>query len=173
MKEALVLTSFLGALNTTVTTTTTVAPVDITEMNIYEIQEAVDDGYLTYEKIMNIYLERIDEYNDQYNAVLYVNKNAIEEAKKADKEYKENGRDSMLFGLPILVKDNIDVKGMPTTAGTKAFPKNVEALNSPAPRDVGISFPSLDACICFLLRAIFEAVSRTKSKFCKTASLNK
>lgn len=136
MKEALVLTSFLGALNTTVTTTTTVAPVDITEMNIYEIQEAVDDGYLTYEKIMNIYLERIEEYNDQYNAVLYVNENAIEEAKKADKEYKENGRDSMLFGLPILVKDNIDVKGMPTTAGTKALKDNYPKENAPAVQNI-------------------------------------
>lgn len=136
MKEALVLTSFLGALNSNVATTKTEAPVDITEMNIYEIQEAVDDGYLTYEKIMNIYLERIEEYNDQYNAVLYINENAIEEAKKADQEYKENGRSSMLFGLPILVKDNIDVKGMPTTAGTKALKDNYPKQNAPAVQNI-------------------------------------
>ena len=73
LKEALILTTMLGALNSApATEPVTVSSVDITEMNIYEIQEAVDDGYLTYEKIMKMYLERIDEYNDQYNAVLYV-----------------------------------------------------------------------------------------------------
>ena len=125
--------AMLGALNTTTKTTgPTEASVDITTMNIYEIQEAVDDGYLTYEKIMKIYLERIEKYNSKYNAVLYINENALEEAKKADEEYQKNGRKSMLYGLPILVKDNIDVKGMPTTGGTKALSDNYPKENAPA-----------------------------------------
>jgi len=137
LKEALILTTLLGTLNSTVTTDElTEVSVDITEMNIYEIQEAVDDGYLTYEKIMNIYLERIEEYDEQYNAVLYVNEKALEQAKQADIEYKKNGRNSMLFGLPILVKDNIDVKGMPTTAGTKALSDNYPKENSPAIQNI-------------------------------------
>ena len=55
MKELLVLTTLLGTVNSSVNqevTTTTISTVDLTEMNIYEIQEAVDDGYLTYEQIM-------------------------------------------------------------------------------------------------------------------------
>ena len=50
MKELLVLTTLLGTVNSSVNqevTTTTISTVDLTEMNIYEIQEAVDDGYLT------------------------------------------------------------------------------------------------------------------------------
>ena len=35
-------------------------------MSITEIQEAIDDGYLTYEELMKIYLDRIDKYNDKY-----------------------------------------------------------------------------------------------------------
>lgn len=137
LKELLVLTTFLGAINSDVTTTNpTEASVNITEMNIYEIQEAVDDGYLTYEKIMKIYLERIEEYNDQYNAVLYVNENALEEAREADEEYQKNGRKSLIFGLPILVKDNIDVKGMPTTAGTTALKDNYPNKNAPAVQNI-------------------------------------
>ena len=55
LKEALILTTLLGTLNSTpATEPVTVSSMDITEMNIYEIQEAVDEGYLTYEKIMNI-----------------------------------------------------------------------------------------------------------------------
>lgn len=139
MKELMVLTTLLGTINSGVNqevTTTTISTVDITEMNIYEIQEAVDDGYLTYEQIMNIYLERIEEYNDDNNAVLYINENAIEEAKKADQEYKENGRSSLIFGLPILVKDNIDVKGMPTTGGTKGLSDNYPKENAPAVQNI-------------------------------------
>lgn len=137
LKEVLVFTSLIGALNTTpIENTNTTAVVDITEMNIYEIQEAVDDGYLDYETIMKIYLERIESYNDKYNAVLYVNKDALEQAKKADEEYEKNGRTSMLFGLPILVKDNIDVKGMPTTAGTTALKDNYPKANAPAVQNI-------------------------------------
>lgn len=139
MKEMMILTTFLGTINSNInpeTTTMTIAPVDITNMNIYEIQEAVDDGYLTYEQIMQIYLERIEEYNDDNNAVLYVNKDALKQAKKADEVYQKEGRSSMLFGLPILVKDNIDVKGMPTTAGTKALSDNYPKENAPAVQNI-------------------------------------
>lgn len=137
MKEALVLTAFLGTINQNVMANEpTEAAVDLTKMNIYEIQEAVDDGYLTYEKIMEIYLDRIDKYNGKYNAVLNVNKNALEEARKKDEEYKRQGRSSLLFGLPILVKDNIDVKGLPTTAGTKALKENYPKENAPAVQNI-------------------------------------
>ncbi len=137
MKEALVLAAFLGTINQNVMANEpTEAAVDLTKMNIYEIQEAVDDGYLTYEKIMQIYLDRIDKYNGKYNAVLNVNKNALEEAKQKDEEYKRQGRSSLLFGLPILVKDNIDVKGLPTTAGTKALKDNYPKENAPAVQNI-------------------------------------
>ncbi len=97
------------------------AIVDINELNIYEIQEYVDKGYLTYEKIVKLYLDRINEYNEQYNALITINENALEEAKKLDIEYQEKGRRNLIFGLPVIVKDNIDVKGLPTTNGTKAL----------------------------------------------------
>ncbi len=109
----------------------TTSSVDVTEMKITEIQQAVDDGYLTYENIMRIYLERIEKYNEKYNAVLTLNKDALKLAKEKDQEYKKSGRTSMVFGLPILVKDNIDVKGLPTTAGTKALKDNYPKKNAP------------------------------------------
>ena len=97
------------------------AVVDINELNIYEIQEYVDKGYLTYEKIVRLYLDRIEAYNEQYNALITINENAIEEAKKLDLEYQESGRRSLIHGLPVIVKDNIDVKGMPTTNGASGL----------------------------------------------------
>ena len=97
------------------------AVIDINELNIYEIQEYVDKGYLTYEKIVSLYLDRIEAYNEQYNALITINENAIAEAKKLDLEYQESGRRSLIHGLPVIVKDNIDVKGMPTTNGASGL----------------------------------------------------
>lgn len=97
------------------------AVVDINNLSIKELQDYVDKGYLTYEKITRLYLDRIEAYNEKYNAIITVNENAIEEAKKLDIEYKQNGRKSLIYGLPLMVKDNIDVKGLPTTNGTKAL----------------------------------------------------
>ena len=113
------------------------APVDITNMDIYEIQDAIDDGYLTYETLVKLYLDRINVYDKTYNAIITVNKNAIKEARKCDEIYKKNGRSSDLFCIPIIVKDNIDVKGMPTTVGTKALSD---------------SYPKKDAKVIELLR---------------------
>ena len=97
------------------------AIVDINELNIYEIQEYVDKGYLTYEKIVKLYLDRIATYNEQYNALITINENALEEAQKLDLEYQESGRRSLIHGLPVIVKDNTDVKGMPTTNGASGL----------------------------------------------------
>ena len=46
----------------------TEAPVDVTKMSLIEIEEAMDKGYITSEQLVNIYLERIEEYNDKFNA---------------------------------------------------------------------------------------------------------
>lgn len=101
------------------------APVDITKLNVYEIQEQIDKGYLTYELLIKLYLDRIEAYDSKYNAIISINENAIAEAKKCDLEYKEKGRSNILWCMPIIVKDNIDVKGMATTAGSKALKDSI------------------------------------------------
>ena len=104
--------------------------VDITNMDIFELQEAVDNDLINYEIITRLYLDRINEYDKNYKAIININENAIEEAKKCDEIYKKEGRNSILFGIPIIVKDNIDVKGLPTTAGAKSLSDNYPNNNS-------------------------------------------
>lgn len=108
----------------------TEAPIDILEMSIVEIQRAVDLGLINYETIARIYLERIEEYNDEFKAVISVNENIVEEAKRCDEEYSKNGRKSEFFGIPIILKDNIDYVGLPTTAGAKGLSDNYPKTNS-------------------------------------------
>ncbi len=116
---------FLGSANAL-----TKAPVDITTMSIEELLEAMDKGYLTSENLVNIYLERIDAYDDMFNSINQLNEHALEQAKELDDERAKGNLRGKLHGIPILVKCNIDVYGMPTTAGTKSLSDNYPVDNS-------------------------------------------
>lgn len=102
----------------------TKAPIDITKETVASLSKYLDEEIITSEQLINIYLERIKEYNDQYNALITINENAINEAKELDKERQNGNIKSSIHGIPIIVKDNIDVLGTATTAGSKALSDN-------------------------------------------------
>lgn len=108
----------------------TKAPVDVTTMSIDELLDAMDKGYLTSEALVNIYLERIEAYDKQFNSINQINEHALEQAKELDKERESGKLRGKLHGIPILVKCNIDVYGIPTTAGTKDLKDNYPKENS-------------------------------------------
>ncbi len=98
----------------------------IFEQDIPTIQSHVKSGDLSYEKLTQWYLYRIVKYeNDKnkfLNAVIHINPDAVNEARKKD-QYKSN-ENHPIYGMPILIKDNINTESMPTTAGAHAFKSN-------------------------------------------------
>ena len=102
----------------------TKAPIDITNETVASLSKSLDEEIITSEELINIYLERIKKYNNQYNALITINENAINEAKELDKERQNGNIKSSIHGIPIIVKDNIDVLGTATTAGSKALSDN-------------------------------------------------
>ena len=102
----------------------TKAPIDITKETVASLSKSLDEEIITSEELINIYLERIKKYNDQYNALITINENAINEAKELDKERLNGNIKSSIHGIPIIVKDNVDVLGTATTAGSKALSDN-------------------------------------------------
>tara|TARA_R110000868_G_scaffold98706_2_gene271758 strand:+ start:43952 stop:45631 length:1680 start_codon:yes stop_codon:yes gene_type:complete len=102
----------------------------ILEQNIPAIQAHIAAGDLTYENLVLFYLYRIYTYelnNDTtLNTILALNKNVVEEARMKDDSLAKGYISSRhpIYGMPILLKDNIDVKGMTTTAGSIAFLNN-------------------------------------------------
>ena len=99
----------------------------IIEQNIPSIQKNILSGKLTYEKLVLFYLYRIKkiEFNkDLYlNSIISINQNIILEAKEKDKN-KPTSIYS-LYGIPILLKDNINFDGLPTTAGSFLLKNNI------------------------------------------------
>ena len=102
----------------------TKAPIDITTSTISELENYITKGYITSEQLVNLYLDRINTYNDKYNAIRFINEDAIKEAKLLDEKLAKGEIVGPLHGIPIVVKTNIDVKGIPTTAGSKALEDN-------------------------------------------------
>ena len=95
--------------------------IDLASANITEINAAFDAGTLNSEKLVQLYLNRIDAYNKKgpaINAVLLLNPNAMVQARKLDAERLEKGRRSPMHGIPVVIKDNLDTADMPTTAGS-------------------------------------------------------
>ena len=97
---------------------------DLSTANIADINEAMDAGALSSEKLVQLYLNRIEAYDQKgpkINSIFYLNEAALAEAKALDEERLATGRRSLLHGIPVMVKDLIDVEGFPTTAGFKGF----------------------------------------------------
>lgn len=93
---------------------------ELSKASIPEIQAAIDSGKLTYEKLITLYLARIQAYDQKgpgLNTVIHLNPKALEEARALDAEFKDKGRRSPLHGIPVLAKDNFDTADMPTTGG--------------------------------------------------------
>ncbi len=88
---------------------------------IKEINAAFDARTLSSEQLVKLFLARIESYDrhgPQLNAVITVNPRALREARALDAERRRTGPRSVLHGISVVVKDNIDTADLPTTAGS-------------------------------------------------------
>ncbi|WP_256029111.1 amidase [Natronomonas aquatica] len=96
-------------------------PFDPIETTVTEIHAAMTEGRATAEALVEAYLSRIDEYDDDLNAILTVNDDAVARARRLDTRFETEGFVGPLHGVPIVLKDNHDTHDMPTTAGSTAL----------------------------------------------------
>jgi amidase len=100
------------------------APFGLLEATIDTIHEAYRSGQLTARQLVQMYLERIATYDKRgpaINAIITINPKALEEADRLDTAFKASGFVGPLHGIPLVFKDQADVKGMPTTLGSILF----------------------------------------------------
>jgi amidase len=96
----------------------------VSEATIADIRSAYASGELTCRALVQTYLERIqalDQNGPALNAIITVNPKALDEADRLDAAYRNDGFTGPLHGIPVIIKDQMDAAGMPTTLGSLLF----------------------------------------------------
>lgn len=98
----------------------------ILNQDIISIQNHIEDGMLTYKSLTQWYLFRIADTESNkdlvLNAIISINPKVVAQAEELDAlQTKEQ---HPIYGMPILLKDNINTKNMITTAGAVALMDN-------------------------------------------------
>src|ERR671911_109034 len=94
------------------------------ETTIWDIHAAYQSGALRARRLVEMYLDRIDAYDKKgpaINSVVCLSDRALVEADQLDTAFRASGPVGPLHGIPLLVKDQVDVTGMPTTLGSVLF----------------------------------------------------
>jgi amidase len=97
---------------------------NLIETTIADVHAAYKSGELTCRQLVQMYLDRIDAYDKNgpaINAIISLNGDALKEADRLDAAFKSSGFVGPLHGIPIIMKDQGDAAGMPTTLGSVLF----------------------------------------------------
>ena len=98
----------------------------ILDQNITKLQDNIADGVFTYKELSQWYLFRIAEFESDkdlaLNAMISINPDVVSEAEEYDANAKD--KNHPIYGIPVILKDNINTKNMPTTAGAAALINN-------------------------------------------------
>ncbi len=111
------LATFSGVVTLIVMANTCSAQLDVRNLTTTDVADGYRTGAFTAVELTQAYLDRIDAYERKYNAFTYLNPNALEVAARLDQEYAAQGPRGPLHGVPIVIKDAIDIAGVPTTNG--------------------------------------------------------
>jgi amidase len=91
---------------------------DPTTFSITETLKALETKKFTSVQLVDAFIKRIETYEPYYNAFTQMNPDAFSDAAASDQRRTRGGRDiGLLEGVPIVIKDSLDVKGLPTTSG--------------------------------------------------------
>ena len=100
------------------------------EADISSLRMAIDQGLVTSVELTQYYLDRIDAYDDPYNCFITICDDALDVAAMRDAELAEGGEIGVLHGIPIVIKDNMDLTGFHTTNGLRKTDSQIAKSNA-------------------------------------------
>ena len=106
--------------------------IDLMDATVSELQAEMEAGHVTSEQLTQMYIDRIDAYDEELklNSIIFTNPEALNDAKELDKERAEGNLRGPLHGIPIVVKANCEVAGIPVTAGSNSLADMVATEDS-------------------------------------------
>jgi amidase len=100
---------------------------------IEQLRHALDAGQVTSEQLVRYYLDRIERFDKKgplINALINLNANALEQARRLDAEAKNKPDKALIYGIPFIAKDNYNTAGIPTSGGSAALKHSVPSANA-------------------------------------------
>jgi amidase len=108
-----------------------VGPVDLSRTTLEDIATALAQKKITSVQLTDAYLDRIAACNAEIRAVISTSREARRAAKERDAERAAGKVRGPMHGIPVIIKDNIDLEGAVTTAGSFALADNRRDSNAP------------------------------------------
>ncbi len=95
------------------------AGIDLIELTVEQVQDAFAKGTAASESLTQAFLDRIAKIDPRYNSIVFLNPDALADARASDRRRAEGKTLGPLDGVPVVVKETLDMVGFPTTAGWK------------------------------------------------------
>lgn len=96
---------------------TSTTDIDLDGLTVASVQAGFASGAFTAESLTRACLARIARDNPTWNAIIFMNDAAIDDARAIDRRRADGETLGPLAGVPVVVKDPMDMAGFPTTAG--------------------------------------------------------
>src|SRR5258706_14565033 len=104
---------------------------DLETLTAEQIESDYAAGKYTAAELTQAYLNQISRYSSVYNAFISLNPSALQDAAALDAKRSQPGFvPGPLFGVPIAIKDSMDVKGIPTTGGSSALSSKTGGIDN-------------------------------------------
>lgn len=104
---------------------------DIKGISAWEIREKVVNREVTAREIVEAFLARIEEVDNDIKAFITIDKDgALSQADEIDKKIQNNEKVGSLAGIPIGIKDNIVTKDLRTTCGSKMLENYISPFDA-------------------------------------------
>jgi aspartyl-tRNA(Asn)/glutamyl-tRNA(Gln) amidotransferase subunit A len=94
---------------------------ELSDLSVYQLSGLIRSEEITSKQLVELYLERIQRHGGKNHTNAYITvtaEEALKQAEKLDRLVKRKQFKGPLHGLPIAIKDNLDTKGIRTTAGS-------------------------------------------------------
>ena len=91
--------------------------VNLVELTVEQTQAGFADGSFTSAVLTQAFLDRIAAYDPHYNAIIFLNPDAMADAREIDRRRAAGETLGPLAGVPVVVKDTMDMRGLPSTGG--------------------------------------------------------
>lgn len=163
---ALILLSILTALSfvTGFRVAFAAEPFPFEEITVDELLEGYRTGRYTTEEVVKAYLDRIAKYEPFYNAFTMLNPNALAEAREIDRRRAAGEPLGRLAGIPIVIKESVDMAGFPQTMGWAPLSKEAGGIELIPERDAPVVARLKEAGAIILGRTNIPAFSASGTR---------